>query len=51
MRENHGTIPDAQLIEKVGLALAIFRRGRTQTPAIPAVAPVSSAPTREISGT
>ena len=28
LRENHGTIPDAQLIEEVGLALAIFRRGR-----------------------
>jgi len=28
MRENHGTNPDAQLIEEVGRLLAIFRRGR-----------------------
>ncbi len=28
MRENHGTIPDAQLISEAALALAIFRPGR-----------------------
>ena len=28
LRESGGTIPDDQLIEEVGLALAIFRRGR-----------------------
>jgi len=28
MRENHGTIPDAQLISEEALALAIFRRGK-----------------------
>ena len=28
LREYGGTIPDAQLIEEVGLALAIHRRGR-----------------------
>ena len=28
LREYGGTIPDAQLIEEIGLALAIFRRGR-----------------------
>ena len=28
LREYHGTIPDAQLIEEIGLALAIHRRGR-----------------------
>jgi hypothetical protein len=27
LREYGGTIPDAQLIEEVGLALAILRRG------------------------
>ena len=27
LREYGGTIPDAQLIEEAGLALAIFRRG------------------------
>lgn len=29
LREYGGTIPDAQLIEEIGLALAIHRRGRT----------------------
>ena len=28
LREHGGTIPDDQLIEEAGLALAIFRRGR-----------------------
>ena len=28
LRENHGTVPDQQLIEEAGLALAIWRRGR-----------------------
>jgi hypothetical protein len=28
LREYGGTVPDAQLIEEVGLALAIFQRGR-----------------------
>jgi len=28
MRENHGTIPDTQLIEEASLTLAIFRRDR-----------------------
>lgn len=26
LREYHGTIPDAQLVEEIGLALAIHRR-------------------------
>ncbi len=28
LREYGGTIPDAQLVEEIGLALAIHRRGR-----------------------
>ena len=28
LRQYGGTIPDTQLIEEAGLALAIFRRGR-----------------------
>ena len=28
LREYNGTIPDAQLVSEVGLALAIHRRGR-----------------------
>ena len=28
LREYGGSIPDAQLVEEIGLALAIFRRGR-----------------------
>ena len=28
IREYHGTIPDKQLIEEIGLALAIHQRGR-----------------------
>jgi len=28
LREYGGTVPDAQLVEEAGLALAIFRRGR-----------------------
>jgi hypothetical protein len=28
LREYGGTIPDAQLVEEIGLALAIWRRGR-----------------------
>lgn len=27
LREYHGTIPDAQLVEEIGMALAIHRRG------------------------
>ena len=28
LRDHGGTIPDAQLVEEIGLALAIQRRGR-----------------------
>jgi hypothetical protein len=28
LREYHGTIPDRQLIEEIGLALAVHRRSR-----------------------
>ena len=28
LRDHGGTVPDQQLIEEVGLALAIWRRGR-----------------------
>ena len=31
LREYGGTVPDSQLVEEIGLALAIHRRSRTAT--------------------
>ena len=31
LREHAGTVPDRQLIEEVGLAIAVHRRSRTAT--------------------
>ena len=31
LREYGGTVPDPQLVEEIGLAIAVYRRSRTAT--------------------